>query len=28
LRTYHPRGALIDNPAKAKLPVIKKERCA
>lgn len=28
LRIYHPRGALIDNPAKATLPVIKKERCA
>ena len=28
LRTYHPKGALLDNPAKAKLPTIKKERCA
>lgn len=28
LRTYHPKGALLDDPAKAKLPDITKERCA
>ena len=28
LRTYHPQGALLNDPAKAKLPVIKKEGCA
>lgn len=28
LRTYHPQGALLNNPAKAKLPSIRKERCA
>ena len=28
LRTYHPKGALLNDPAKAKLPTIKKERCA
>ena len=28
LRTYHPKGALLNEPAKAKLPTIKKERCA
>jgi hypothetical protein len=28
LRAYHPRGALLSDPARAKLPVIKKERCA
>lgn len=28
LRTYHPQGALLNNPAKAKLPSIKKETCA
>ncbi len=28
LRTYHPRGALLNDPAKAKLPTIKKEACA
>lgn len=28
LRAYHPRGALRDDPANAKLPTIKKERCA
>jgi hypothetical protein len=28
LRTYHPRGALLNDPAKAKLPAIKKESCA
>jgi hypothetical protein len=27
LRTYHPQGALLDDPAKARLPVIKKEHC-
>lgn len=28
LRAYHPQEALLDNPAKAKLPTIKKEACA
>lgn len=28
LRAYHPRGALLNDPARATLPVIKKERCA
>lgn len=28
LRTYHPHGALLDDPAKAQLPTIKKEGCA
>lgn len=28
LRTYHPQGALLNDPAKAKLPTIKKESCA
>lgn len=28
LRVYHPKGALIDDPAKAVLPTIRKERCA
>ena len=28
LRTYHPEGALLNDPGKAKLPTIKKERCA
>lgn len=28
LRTYHPQGALLNDPGKARLPVIKKERCA
>jgi hypothetical protein len=28
LRAYHPQGALLSDPMKAKLPVIKKERCA
>jgi hypothetical protein len=28
LRAYHPHGALLDDPAKAKLPAIKKEACA
>jgi hypothetical protein len=28
LRTYHPQGALLNDPAKAKLPTIKKEACA
>lgn len=28
LRTYHPEGALLDDPARAKLPAIKKESCA
>lgn len=28
LRAYHPQGALLDNPAKAALPTIKKESCA
>jgi len=28
LRAYHPKGALLNNPANAKLPTIKKERCA
>ncbi len=28
LRTYHPKGALLSDPTKAKLPTIKKERCA
>lgn len=28
LRAYHPHGALLNDPAKAKLPTIKKERCA
>jgi hypothetical protein len=28
LRTYHPQGALLNDPAKAKLPTIKKEGCA
>jgi hypothetical protein len=28
LRTYHPKGALLTDPTKAKLPTIKKERCA
>ena len=25
LRTYHPQGALLNNPSSAKLPTIKKE---
>lgn len=28
LRTYHPKGALLNDPAKAKLPTIKKDACA
>ena len=28
LRTYHPQSALLNDPAKAKLPSIKKETCA
>ncbi|RDV06211.1 DUF1214 domain-containing protein [Sphingorhabdus pulchriflava] len=28
LRTYHPKGALLNDPAKAKLPSINKETCA
>ncbi|HMS20249.1 DUF1214 domain-containing protein [uncultured Sphingorhabdus sp.] len=28
LRTYHPKGALLNDPAKAKLPTIKRETCA
>jgi hypothetical protein len=28
LRTYHPNGALLNDPAKAKLPTIKKGACA
>jgi hypothetical protein len=28
LRTYHPQGALLNDPAKAKLPTIKRETCA
>jgi hypothetical protein len=28
LRTYHPQGALLNDPGKAKLPTIKKEGCA
>lgn len=28
LRTYHPQGALLNDPAKATLPTIKKESCA
>lgn len=28
LRAYHPKGALLNDPANAKLPTIKKERCA
>jgi hypothetical protein len=28
LRVYHPQGALLNNPAKAKLPTIIRERCA
>ncbi|MEQ1550988.1 DUF1214 domain-containing protein [Sphingorhabdus sp.] len=28
LRTYHPRGSLLNDPAKAKLPTITKESCA
>ncbi len=28
LRAYHPKGALLNAPGKAKLPTIKKERCA
>jgi hypothetical protein len=28
LRTYHPKGALFSDPTNAKLPTIKKERCA
>jgi hypothetical protein len=28
LRVYHPKGALIDDPAKATLPTIRKESCA
>ena len=28
LRTYHPQGALLTDPAKAKLPTIKNEACA
>jgi hypothetical protein len=28
LRTYHPHGALLNDPAKAKLPKIIKEACA
>ena len=28
LRTYHPKGALLNDPAKAKLPTIAKESCA
>ena len=28
LRTYHPQGALLNNPSSAKLPTIKKESCA
>lgn len=28
LRTYHPRGALLTDPARARLPEIRKERCA
>jgi hypothetical protein len=28
LRTYHPQGALLNDPANAKLPTIKKETCA
>lgn len=28
LRTYHPQGALLNNPSSAKFPTIKKESCA
>jgi hypothetical protein len=28
LRVYHPQGALLDDPARARLPSITKERCA
>lgn len=28
LRAYHPRGALLSDPARARLPAITKERCA
>ena len=28
LRTYHPRGALLIDPAKAKLPTVTREACA
>jgi hypothetical protein len=28
LRAYHPKGALLDAPSKAKLPTITKESCA
>lgn len=28
LRVYHPKGALLDDPARAQLPTIQKEGCA
>lgn len=28
MRTYHPQGGLLNNPARARMPTIKKESCA